>query len=119
MAQAAEAAGVSSFEDVRRHPRRIAGFTAEAQETVRQLKQFLFHSVYFSPALVEERRRSSAMIGEMFQFLLDHPEAMPEEYREFTADEEPHRAVCDYIAGMTDGFFERSYAALFGATPDR
>jgi dGTP triphosphohydrolase len=25
-----------------------------------------------------------------------------------------HRAVCDYIAGMTDGYFLRVYTALLG-----
>jgi dGTP triphosphohydrolase len=43
--------------------------------------------------------------------LLDHPEALPQEYREFSVGESPERVVCDYIAGMTDGFFHRTYAA--------
>jgi dGTP triphosphohydrolase len=25
-----------------------------------------------------------------------------------------HRLVCDYIAGMTDGYFERVYTAVLG-----
>jgi dGTPase len=108
-AQAAEAAVVAEPEQVRECPRRLASFTIETQETNRQLKQFLHHSVYFSDALVAERRRSAAMIAELFQFLLDHPSSMPEEYREFSAGDPPERAVCDYIAGMTDGFFNRTY----------
>jgi dGTPase len=49
------------------------------------------------------------MIGELFQLLLDEPERLPEAYREQSRGEPPHRVVCDYIAGMTDGFFLRTY----------
>ncbi len=33
-------------------------------------------------------------------------------YLEDSAAEPLHRQVCDYIAGMTDGFFERTCAQL-------
>jgi dGTPase len=112
--QVSEAAGLRDYDAVREHPRRVAAFTPEAQDTARQLKQFLFHQVYFSDPLVTERRRSAVMLAELFEYLIEHPEAMPEEYREFTANEPIHRTVCDYIAGMTDGFFHRSYEQLLG-----
>ena len=41
----------------------------------------------------------------LFDLLLAHPEHMPADYREQSAAESLHRRVCDYIAGMTDGFF--------------
>ena len=53
------------------------------------------------------------MIAQMFHHLLDHPGSLPEEYREYTVDVPVPRAVCDYIAGMTDGFFHRTYQQLF------
>jgi len=34
---------------------------------------------------------------------------MPEPYCDLAASPAPHRVVCDYIAGMTDGFLERTY----------
>ena len=108
----AEEAGVNDVEDVRGHARRIATFTPETQAAVRESKQFLFHFVYYSPGVIEERRRSSQAIGALFQHFMDHPEALPCEYRQFTSDLDPHRAVCDYIAGMTDGFLLRRCQAL-------
>jgi dGTPase len=110
--EAASAAGVQDAGDVRLHPRRLAGFTPETQATNRQIKQFLHHCVYFSAALTEERRKAREKIAQLFQFLLNHPESMPQEYREFSAGETPERIVCDYIAGMTDGFLHRIYAHL-------
>ncbi len=112
--EAAESAGVADTMEVRQYTRRLACFTSETQEANRQLKQFLHHFVYFSEALVLERRKSGGMISELFQFLLDHPESMPREYREFSAGQAPERSVCDYIAGMTDGFFHRTFQQLLG-----
>ncbi len=112
--QAVDQAGVADPEEVRAFPRRLAAFTPETQTTVRHLKQFLYHFVYFADPLVADRRRNADKIADLFQFLLDHPEVLPDEYREFTADEAPHRAVCDYIAGMTDGFFHRMYQQVLG-----
>ena len=110
--EAATAAGLSTVDDVRAHPRRVACFTPETQATARELKQLLFHSVYFSDALVQERKRNGEMIAELFQFFLDHPETLPEEYWTAEAGGDAPRVVCDYIAGMTDGFFHRCYRQM-------
>ena len=37
---------------------------------------------------------------------------MPEPYRSLPGSPPLHRVVCDYIAGMTDPFFERTYRQL-------
>jgi dGTPase len=106
---AADASGARDADEVRKHPRRLACMTLETKNTNRELKQFLHHSVYFSDAMVEERRRSANMIAELFEFYVQHPEKLPENYVEALADSPIHRVVCDYIAGMTDGFFLRVY----------
>ncbi|MBY0507958.1 MAG: dNTP triphosphohydrolase [Bryobacteraceae bacterium] len=101
-----------SVEDVRQHPVRLVGFTAHAAELNQSLKHFLHAHVYSSPSLEAERAHSAARVGWMFDHLLAHPEAMPENYRLEHAQELPHRLVCDYIAGMTDGYFHRAYLEM-------
>ncbi len=112
--RAADEADVGSAEDVRHHSSRLARFTADAHGTAVALKRFLHRRVYFSPDLIAERRRSAAMIAELFQFFLDHRDSLPEPYREQVLEYPPHRIVCDYIAGMTDGFFLRTHQHLLG-----
>jgi len=114
---AANAASVADWNDVRAHPRRLAVLTPDAQATNRQLKQFLHHAVYFSEPMVEERRRSATRIAELFEFYIQHPEKLPEYYAESLAAMPVHRVVCDYIAGMTDGFFLRCYQQIEGHQP--
>jgi dGTPase len=112
--EAALSAGVASVEDIRRHPRRLATFTPGVQATNRALKQFLHHAVYFSGVMVEARRKSAGMIAELFDFYLAHPDTLPESYMESLASRGRHRIICDYIAGMTDGFFLRTYQQVLG-----
>ncbi len=64
--------------------------------------------------LVEERIASARNVATLFEFLMEQPRYVPE-----WADESAplHRRVCDYIAGMTDGYFRRVYAELLGSAP--
>jgi dGTPase len=114
--QAARDAGVADPAEVRLHRSRLARFTPESAETNLALKRFLHARVYSSPALGEERQRSAAMIAELFELFLRDPEQMPAPYSEMASAQAPHRVVCDYIAGMTDGFFLRTYQSTVGAS---
>jgi dGTPase len=98
---------------VRNSPRRLAAFTPASQATNRELKQFLHHQVYYSELMMEERRRSARMLAELFEFYLANPAKLPPNYVDSLATSPPHRVVCDYIAGMTDGFFLRQYQQAF------
>ena len=102
-------AGVAGVEDVRKFPGRLATFTAETAETSRQLKRFLLSRVYEAPELNADRTRSVAMVGELFQFFLDHPDRLPQAYQDEALHQPLYRVVCDYIAGMTDTFFHRIF----------
>ena len=61
--------------------------------------------------LVRERDLSSRRVAELFQFFVAHPDRLPEGY----GSEPLHRSVCDYLAGMTDGYFNRTYQQMFGS----
>jgi dGTPase len=112
--ESAREARVSSAEDVRACPRRIAAFTPQTAETSRALKRFLYARVYGSPALGEDRRRSMAMVADLFHFFEERPDRLPHPYAEQALAEPAHQVVCDYIAGMTDAFFRRTYEQAMG-----
>ncbi len=109
VAEKARVAGVSTPEDVRESPGRIAQFTAEAADTSRALKRFLYSRVYSAPELGGGRQQSMAMIEALFEFFLRRPDRLPEPYSERIESEPAHRVICDYIAGMTDAFFRRTF----------
>lgn len=104
--------GVPAVEDVRHYPERLARLAEGPRETNAALKQFLGKHVYSCDALTSERARSTAAVAELFQFFLDHPDRLPDSYEVPGAP--LHRVICDYIAGMTDGYFRRVYAQMIG-----
>lgn len=122
---AVERAHVQDVEQVRGYPRRLVSLSETGQATSVALRNFLHHRVYFSEALVSERSLATARIGELFHFFLENPDRVPENYRDLSGDEPSAnersgselgpRVVCDYIAGMTDGFFLRTYQQLLAS----
>jgi len=113
LAAAAESA-VQDVQDVRRFPRRLARFEARAESLNPAQRGFLFSRVYRSEYFQRSCRRHAAAMGELFQFFLENPERMRSLQPDSPHDEPPHLAICDYIAGMTDGFFYRTYEGLLG-----
>ena len=101
----AAAQDLSGLDAVRRHATRVAQFSPETAAGSRGLKQHLRDRVYSSPALVEARSESAGKVPKLFEFFLAHPDRLSATHQEDTGTEPAHRLVCDYIAGMTDGFF--------------
>ena len=110
----AAAADVQSVEDVRRQPRRLAGFSPDVSAENAALKKFLQAQLYNHPFIVMDRERSVEALGQLFEYYIDHPEAMPRSYTELTQYAPRYRVVCDYIAGMTDRFLLRQHGELLG-----
>jgi dGTPase len=115
----AEVSGAANSAEVRAYPKRIACFTSTIAQTNRELKQFLHARVYYSPALTSARQLSAARIAELFQYFLDHPDHLPEGYREEAVREPLHRVVCGYIAAMTDSYFQRIYQQTIDSGPQK
>ena len=109
------ASGVQSVEDVRRAPRRLAGFSASMAAENAVLKKFLLARLYNNPAIVGDRERSVEALAQLFAYYVEHPAAMPKAYAELAQRAPKYRVVCDYIAGMTDHFLLRQHAELLGA----
>ena len=108
----AAAAGLADIEAVRSHPERVARFSRDTAKGSAQLKNFLRASVYDSAQLAAGRQESTRRISALFEFFLRHPERLPANYLAESASEPLHRQVCDYIAGMTDGFLLRTCAQM-------
>jgi dGTPase len=107
-------AGVHTVEDVRRHSKRIAGFSPELAQRNAELKRFLFANIYERPIITEDRDRSVRCLAELFEYYLSSPKSMPAPYEEMADVEPRHVVVCDYIAGMTDQFLLRQHHQLLG-----
>jgi dGTPase len=104
----AATAGIGNAEQVRQHPGRVARFSAETAAGTAELKRFLRARVYNSEGVTHSRTESARRIEALFEFFLENPGQLPAGHRESPPREPLHRRVCDYIAGMTDGYFLRT-----------
>ena len=82
------------------------------EEAMQELREFMFANVYLHPRKTIEEQRLEKVIDFFFSYYQEHAECLPEEYRHSPLK----RAVCDYIAGMTDTFALHHFADLSGCT---
>ena len=108
------ASGVSSADELRKQPKRLAGFSETAAAQNAALKRFLFAHIYNHPAITEDRDRSVHCLEQLFGYYLRTPNSMPASYEELAHMAPRHVIVCDYIAGMTDQFLLRQHHEHFG-----
>jgi dGTPase len=97
-------AGVESVQAVRGYPQRLIAFSPQVDEERKQIKEFLYANVYYSPAQQRDKRQAEQVITEMFAFFMKTPRELPASYQEKTRTEPLHKIVCDYVAGMTDSY---------------
>jgi dGTPase len=109
----AERSGARGTEDIRRAPKRLAGFSEAMGRENALLKRFLFAHIYEHEAITQERDRSVQCLAELFALYLSTDGSMPAAYEEQAQSEPRHVVVCDYIAGMTDQFLLRQHAEHF------
>jgi dGTPase len=118
-AERVASSGARSTEDIRRAPRRLAGFSEAAGRGNAQLKRFLFAHIYEHAAITLERDRSVQCLTELFGFYLETPGSMPAAYEESAMSEARQVVVCDYIAGMTDHYLLRQHAERFASRKEQ
>jgi dGTPase len=90
----------------------LIGHGADFEPLVAQLHQFLYQRFYRHSKLRELEQRAALVLSELFEALREQPGELPPWYRAWVAKVGLERAVCDYIAGMTDRFAERERTRL-------
>jgi dGTPase len=79
-----------------------------------RLRDFMFVNVYESAEQQRQQRRAITVIRDLMDWHLEHPEEIPDTYRQTDATGIVQAA--DYIAGMTDRFALATHDRLFRPT---
>lgn len=77
------------------------------------LHEFMFVAVYKNPVCKSEEAKAISMIERLYEYYFNRPEEMPLIYQQICEDEGIERAVCDYIAGMSDTYSVKTFNQLF------
>ncbi|HDL49876.1 MAG TPA: deoxyguanosinetriphosphate triphosphohydrolase [Actinobacteria bacterium] len=79
--------------------------------TMQQLRDFMFERVYLRPESRPQQERAIAVIRNLVDYFIEHPDDVPDTYRLDDADA-VERAI-DYVSGMTDRYALRVHDSLF------
>ena len=77
------------------------------------LHEFLYKNVYLNPAAKAEESKVLGIVEGIYKDLLLHPQKMGEEYQRIIETDGLDRAICDYIAGMTDHYAVTVYSNIY------
>jgi len=106
--------GAASVDDVRRRSKPLAQYSSKRRELNLELRDYLYKNLYYNPLVHEPNQRAVRMMEQLFQYYLEHPHEVGAQSRKRIKRIGLHRAVCDYIAGMTDRYVIQEYNRLFG-----
>lgn len=85
----------------------------ETEQAMNELREFMFEAVYHNPVAKAEESKGREIILQLFDYYMKHPEKLPAGYAAQLDFDGLPRAVCDYIAGMTDQYAINKFSEIF------
>ena len=77
------------------------------------LKDFMFENVYTNPLAKGEESKAQQMLELLFEHYLRDPDRLPADFQDIRVKEGAERAICDYIAGMTDPYAVEQFKKIY------
>jgi dGTPase len=106
-------AGVKSTADIQALDHNLIGFSDETKRLNRGLKDFLYSRMYRHYRVIRMQTKADRLLSELFQAYSSEPGQLPQSARQRIEVDGLQRAVCDYLAGMTDRFALDEHAKMF------
>ena len=104
--------GVLSVDEVRLQDNPLIQYSSERRETNLELREYLYENLYYTPKVHEPNQRGVKLLEALFVYFLKHPDAIGSQSRARIEAEGLHRAICDYLAGMTDRYVALEHKRL-------
>ncbi|HEV2273150.1 MAG TPA: dNTP triphosphohydrolase [Acidobacteriaceae bacterium] len=111
-ARRVQEAEVSTLEEVRRHPERLAALSPQIEAERAQAKSYLHAHLYVSERIQANHQLAEDAVGGMFRHWVRNPDQLPQGYVSAAAEDGLPRVVADYVAGMTDNFLVEHWRRL-------
>ncbi len=108
------AAGVNSADAVRLCSKPLIQYSPERKKLNQELRRYLYKNLYFNPVVNAPHLRAKQLLKDLFNYYLKHPAEIGEQARKRARKVGRYRAICDYLAGMTDRYAMLDYQRLFG-----
>jgi dGTPase len=107
-------AGVQTADEVRLEAKALVAHSPDRRKLNLELRNYLYKNLYYNPVVHEPNVRAVKLLEKLFDYFLAHPKALGESARKRVKKTGLHRAVCDYLAGMTDRYVVLECERIFG-----
>jgi len=104
---------IQTVEDVRRAPRQLVGYSEQLRGKNAELKKFLFKNLYRHYRVERMADKAERILRDLFRAYTHNPKILPPWVFERAGSDDPMRAICDYVAGMTDRFALDEHQKLY------
>lgn len=84
---------------------------------VEGLRDYLYNEVYTRKEIIKDIQKAIKALKEIYRFYIENPELIPQEFIRIAERDNIQRAVCDYVAGMSDKMALNIYQKLFLPQP--
>ena len=107
--------GIANVEAVRATPAPLLAVAQSMRQAKESLEAWLMANLYRHHQVNRVFHTARMVLGDLFRFFTAHPDSLPPEHAQRADGAGLHRAVADYIAGMTDRFALDEHRRLFNA----
>jgi dGTPase len=105
---------VNSADRVRLQPKPLVQYSPERRKLNLELRDFLYKNLYYNPTVNEPHIRARRILEELFRYYTSHHAALGTLARQGARRDGWARAICDYLAGMTDRYAIKEHQRLVG-----
>ena len=108
------AAGVRTADQVRQQAHPLVQYSPKGRKSNLELRAYLYKNLYYNPEVHEPNRRAVRLLEELFAYYLEHRQQLGEQAQKRARRHGWPRAICDYLAGMTDRYAIQEHQRIFG-----
>ncbi|MFN3265337.1 MAG: deoxyguanosinetriphosphate triphosphohydrolase [Deinococcales bacterium] len=105
--------GIHSLKDVRSAQKPLIAHSEEARNMLGELKKFLYQNFYYHYRVMRQVHKAEHILTSLYKAFTSRPNMMPNSHQARVEKVGLERAVCDYLAGMTDRFAMDEFNKLF------
>ncbi len=107
-------ADIASVDKLQRLPHNVVAWSVALAAENQELKRFLYANMYRHYRVVRMQMKAEKILTSLFETYLREPGQLPKYVQQRAqAKNDLPRAVCDYLAGMTDRFALEEHYKLF------
>ncbi len=87
--------------------------TPRVEQALKELRSFMFERVYRNPIAKSQESKAKDMLRRLFEYYVNNPDALPEDFQPQLSFDGMERTVGDYIAGMTEKYAVDKFTEIF------